>query len=38
VYCGDLYSMFENMQSVLANHLYVSKPGRERVHMRDALG
>jgi uncharacterized protein len=33
VYCGDLYSMFENMQSVLENHLYVSKPGGERVHL-----
>jgi len=38
VYCGDLYSMFENMQSVLESHLYVSKPGGERLDMRDALG
>jgi len=38
VYCGDLYSMFENMQSVLENHLYVSKPGHERVPMRETLG
>ena len=37
VYCRDLYSMFENMQSVLAGHLYVSKPGGERVDVRDAL-
>jgi uncharacterized protein len=37
VYCGDLYSMFENMQSVLARHLYVSKPDGERVDVRDAL-
>jgi uncharacterized protein len=37
VYCGDLYSMFENMQSVLERHLYVSKPGGERVDVRDAL-
>ena len=37
VYCGDLYSMFENMQSVLARHLYVSKPGGERLDVRDAL-
>jgi uncharacterized protein len=37
VYCDDLYSMFENMQSVLAGHLYVSKPDGERVDVRDAL-
>jgi uncharacterized protein len=37
VYCRDLYSMFENMQSVLESHLYVSKPGGERVDVRDAL-
>jgi uncharacterized protein len=29
--------MFENMQSVLAGHLYVSKPDGERVDVRDAL-
>jgi uncharacterized protein len=37
VYCSDLYSMFENMQFVLESHLYVSKPGGERLDMRDAL-
>jgi uncharacterized protein len=37
VYCDDLYAMFENMQSVLEGHLYVSKPGGERVGVRDAL-
>jgi uncharacterized protein len=37
VYCGDLYSMFENMQFVLESHLYVSKPGGERLDMPDAL-
>jgi uncharacterized protein len=37
VYCDDLYSMFENMQAVLAGHLYVSKPDGERVDVRDAL-
>jgi len=37
VYCDDLYAMFENMQSVLAGHLYVSKPDGERVGLRDAL-
>jgi uncharacterized protein len=37
VYCDDLYAMFENMQSVLEQHLYVSKPGGDRVAMRDAL-
>jgi uncharacterized protein len=37
VYCDDLYSMLENMQSVLERHLYVSKPGGERVNVRDAF-
>jgi uncharacterized protein len=37
VYCDDLYSMFENMQSVLESHLYVSKPDGERLGVRDAL-
>jgi uncharacterized protein len=37
VYCDDLYAMFENMQSVLESHLYVSKPSGERVNLRDAL-
>jgi uncharacterized protein len=37
VYCDDLYSMFENMQSVLERHLYVSKPSGERLGVRDAL-
>jgi uncharacterized protein len=36
VYCDDLYSMFEDMQSVLESHLYVSKPGGERLNVRDA--
>ena len=36
VYCDDLYSMFENMQSVLESHLYVIKPGGERVDVADA--
>jgi uncharacterized protein len=35
VYCDDLYSTFENMQSVLESHLYVSKPGGERINVRD---
>jgi uncharacterized protein len=36
VYCDDLYSMFENMQSVLESQLYISKPGGERLYVRDA--
>jgi uncharacterized protein len=36
VYCDDLYSMFENMQSVLESHLYVVKEGGERVQVADA--
>src|SRR5215468_4858252 len=37
VYCDDLYSMFENMQSILESQLYVSKPGGESLSLRDAL-
>jgi uncharacterized protein len=37
VYCDDLYAMFENMQAVLERHLYVSRPGGERLNVRDAL-
>jgi uncharacterized protein len=37
VYCDDLYAMFDKMQSALADHLYVSKPGGERLNVRDAL-
>jgi uncharacterized protein len=37
VYCGDLYSMFENMQSVLESHLYVSGPDGKRLDVREAL-
>jgi len=37
VYCDDLYATFEHMQSVLESHLYVSKPGGERLSVRDAL-
>jgi uncharacterized protein len=36
-YCGDLYSMFETMQAKLESHLYVSKPGGERVSLRDTM-
>jgi uncharacterized protein len=37
VYCDDLYAMFENMQSGLADHLYVSKPDGKRLMVRDAM-
>jgi uncharacterized protein len=37
VYCDDLYAMFEHMQEVLADHLYVAKAGGERVPVREAL-
>jgi uncharacterized protein len=37
VYCDDLYAMFENMQSVVESHLYVSKPGGKRLKLRDAM-
>jgi uncharacterized protein len=37
VYCDDLYAMFEDMQSVLTKHLYVSGPDGKRVDVCDAL-
>ena len=37
VYCDDLYSMFEYMQSGLESQLYVSGAGGERLHVRDAI-
>jgi uncharacterized protein len=37
VYCDDLYSMFENMESVLERHIYVSKPDGERINLRETL-
>jgi len=37
VYCDDLYAMFENMQTVLAEHLYVSKADGKRVKVRDEM-
>jgi uncharacterized protein len=37
VYCDDLYAMFEDMQSVLARHLYVNTPDGKRFGVSDAL-
>ena len=37
VYCDDLYSMFDNMQSTRESHLYVGKPDGECLNLRDAL-
>lgn len=37
VYCDDLYAMFENMESVLDRHLYISKSDGGRVNVREAL-
>ena len=37
VYCDDLYAMFDDMQSVLAKHHYVSGPDGRRVEVCDAL-
>jgi uncharacterized protein len=37
VYCDDLYAMFEDMQSVLARHLYVNTPDGKRFDVSDAL-
>jgi uncharacterized protein len=32
VYCDDLYAMYENMDEVLQQHLYVSKPDGQRIY------
>jgi uncharacterized protein len=37
VYCDDLKATFEHIQSVLENHIYVSKPGGERLKVSDEL-
>jgi uncharacterized protein len=37
VYCDDLYATFEHIQSVLASHVYLSKPGGQRVQLSDEL-
>jgi uncharacterized protein len=37
VYCDDLYATFEHIKSVLENHVYVVKPGGERVKVSDEL-
>ncbi len=37
VYCDDLYSIFEEIQSVLERQLYLSKAGGERIALRNAL-
>lgn len=36
VYCDDLYAVFENMEGVLEQQLYVSRPDGERLNLRDA--
>src|SRR4051794_25250046 len=38
VYCDDLYSMFENMQSVLESHLYVTKSDGDRLRCAGRAG
>jgi uncharacterized protein len=37
VYCDDLYATFEHIASVLDSHVYVVKPGKERVRLADEL-
>jgi uncharacterized protein len=37
VYCDDLYAAFEHIQSALESHVYVSKPGGERLSVSDGL-
>ena len=37
VYCDDLYATYQHIQSVLEDHLYVSRPGREPLRVGDEL-
>ena len=37
VYCEDLYETFEHLASVLENHIYIVKPGKERRKLGDEL-
>lgn len=37
VYCDDLYATFEHIQSVLERHVYVTRPGGERLKVSDEL-
>lgn len=36
-YCDDLYATYEHIASVLERHVYVVKPGQERLRLSDAL-
>ena len=37
VYCDDLYATFEHIAAELENHVYVARPGKERLNLRDEL-
>jgi uncharacterized protein len=37
VYCDDLYATYEHIQSVLENHLYVTRPGRQPLRISEEL-
>ena len=37
VYCDGLYATYQHIQSVLEDHLYVSRPGREPLRIGDEL-
>jgi uncharacterized protein len=37
VYCDGLYATYQHIQSVLEDHLYVSRPGREPLRVGDEL-
>jgi radical SAM protein with 4Fe4S-binding SPASM domain len=37
VYCDDLYATYEHIRSVLGKHIYVSKPGGERLNVSEEL-
>jgi uncharacterized protein len=36
-YCDDLYATFEHIASTIESHVYLVKPGDERVRLSDAL-
>jgi uncharacterized protein len=37
VYCDDLYATFEHIAAELENHIYVVRPGKERLKLSDEL-
>jgi len=37
VYCDDLYAIYEHIESVLENHVYLKKPDGQRLKVSDEI-